>query len=60
MTACSKCRSEDLVGFELEPQGTPLRFTHCRNCEHRWWTSVSEASVIRLPDVLERIGGRAA
>lgn len=59
MDTCPQCRSTDLVGFTLAPAGETLRFSHCRDCEHHWWTTVEE-SAIHLPDVLERIGSRAA
>jgi hypothetical protein len=56
MTACPQCRSSDLVGFTLAPTGQPLRFSHCRGCEHRWWTDLEEGTAIHLPDVLTHIG----
>jgi hypothetical protein len=60
METCPHCRSRDVVGFTLAPKGHPLRFGHCRGCEHRWWTDPQGGATIRLPDVLDHIGGRAA
>ena len=60
MDSCPRCRSRNVVGFTLTPTGRPLRFTHCRSCEHRWWTDVEGRAALRLPDVLEQIGGHAA
>lgn len=52
MPNCPNCRSNDVVGFTLSPAGQALRFTHCRDCEHRWWIGREEAAALRLPDVL--------
>jgi hypothetical protein len=60
MDSCPHCRSRDLVGFTLAPTGQPLRFAHCRSCEHRWWTDLEGGAAIRLPDVLTQIGRPAA
>ena len=60
MNRCPRCRSGDLVGFTLAPSGQRLYFAHCRSCEHRWWTSLAEGAAVRLPDVLDKIGGHAA
>jgi hypothetical protein len=60
MQTCPHCRSGDLVGFTLAPAGQPLRFNHCRSCEHRWWTDLEEGTSVRLRKVLDQIGGRAA
>ncbi len=59
MTACPSCTSTDVVGFTLAPKGEPLRFTHCRNCEHRWWGATAHDDTLSLPDVLGRIGAAA-
>jgi hypothetical protein len=52
---CPNCRSRDVVGFALAPAGQPLRFSHCRGCEHRWWTETEGGSTVRLPDVLDHM-----
>ena len=39
---------------QLSLKGIPTRFAHCRSCEHRVWTDVSEASSMTLDDVLVR------
>jgi hypothetical protein len=44
-----------VVGFDLAPQGEAVRFTHCRNCEHRWWRQAAQASPVGLDVVLDRI-----
>jgi formate dehydrogenase maturation protein FdhE len=55
MTTCPACTSSDVVGFTLAPKGEPLRFTHCRNCEHRWWESTAEHDTVALDRVLSHI-----
>jgi transcription elongation factor Elf1 len=60
MKTCPHCQSQDIVGFTLAPKGHPLHFSHCRSCEHRWWVDVEVGNAVRLPDVLDQIGGRAA
>jgi hypothetical protein len=59
MTTCPRCASSDVVGFDLAPRGEPVRFTHCRGCEHRWWQEVEEAAPVPLGTVLDRIATRA-
>jgi transcription elongation factor Elf1 len=59
MTKCPRCSSTDVVGFTLAPRGEPLEFTHCRNCEHRWWAEPQENTTLGLTDVLQRIGTAA-
>jgi hypothetical protein len=56
MSTCRSCASQDVVGFTLAPSGEPLRFTHCRNCEHHWWQAASDDGGLALVEVLERIG----
>jgi hypothetical protein len=60
METCVHCRSGDVVGFTLAPKGQPLRFCHCRSCEHRWWTDPRGGTAVPLTAVLDHIGGRAA
>lgn len=55
MATCPNCSSTDVVDFVLTPKGEPLRFIHCRHCEHRWWEAVAEGVEIRLPDALDRL-----
>lgn len=55
MTTCPSCTSPDVVGFDLAPKGEPVRFTHCRNCEHRWWHEVEQSTAVELEIVLDRI-----
>lgn len=54
MSQCPKCASSDLMIVQLSLKGIPTRFAHCRSCEHRVWTDVSEASSMTLDDVLVR------
>lgn len=49
---CPKCTGADLVRIELTPNGRPLMFTTCRQCEHRWWTDLDGHSVVGLAQVL--------
>jgi formate dehydrogenase maturation protein FdhE len=55
MTTCPSCASPDVVGFTLAPKGEPLQFTHCRNCEHRWWQAIEQRSTVALGVVLDHI-----
>ncbi|MBA2530394.1 MAG: hypothetical protein H0V19_10640 [Euzebyales bacterium] len=55
MSMCPQCISTDLVTVGLETGGGPVRFCHCRHCEHRWWTDPARGAVIALPDVLDRV-----
>jgi formate dehydrogenase maturation protein FdhE len=59
MTTCPSCASADIVGFTLAPKGEPLQFTHCRNCEHRWWRQIEQTETLALGDVLGRISTAA-
>lgn len=53
MSMCPKCGSPDTVGFTLNPGAKPLRLTHCRGCENRWW--VDGRTTVALHDVLTTI-----
>jgi hypothetical protein len=55
MAACPRCRSADLVRIDLRPGGGLLRFSACRNCEHRWWVRPGDHETVRLPDVVEAV-----
>ena len=57
MSQCAKCHSSDLVTVTMTLAKAPVLFTHCRACEHRWWTDVDGGSTITLDDVLTRAGG---
>jgi len=35
---CPSCRSDDLVTVRVTMGPEPVNFSHCRACEHRWWT----------------------
>ncbi len=56
MAHCAKCRSSNLVTVTMTLAKAPVLFTHCRACEHRWWTDVEGGQSIPLRDVLERAG----
>ncbi len=56
MAHCAKCRSSNLVTVTMTLAKAPVLFTHCRACEHRWWTTVEGGQSIPLRDVLERAG----
>ena len=55
MASCPKCVSTDLVSVGMTLAGGPVRFTHCRRCENRWWTDAAADAVVTLPTVLARI-----
>lgn len=54
MNSCPTCSSTDLVSVHMTLPKGPVLFSHCRACEHRWWTDAQEAATITLPDVLDR------
>ncbi|MDP8970917.1 MAG: hypothetical protein M3N52_10580 [Actinomycetota bacterium] len=54
MTAC-RCGSANLVEIDLAPAGRPVRFSTCRDCEHRWWSDVAGTGALRLDDVLSLV-----
>ncbi len=54
MSHCPKCASSDLMIVQLSLKGVPTLFAHCRSCEHRVWTDLSEAARLTLDDVLVR------
>ena len=51
--SCPTCMSADLVAVDLQIAREPVRFCHCRSCEHRWWTSAGGPLV--LNSVLSRV-----
>jgi hypothetical protein len=57
---CAGCGSTDLLEIELTADGSPVRFSTCRDCEHRWWTDLSETTRIGVADVLQRVRVKAA
>lgn len=58
MHTCPACRSADVVDVQISLNAGPVRFEHCRDCEHRWWTDAEQEAVIDLGDVLEKVAGR--
>lgn len=52
MRTCRSCRATDLFEMDLTVGAAPVRFAHCRACEHRWWTQDSGAQVLGLREVL--------
>lgn len=56
--SCPQCRSADLVDVQISLREGAVRFEHCRNCEHRWWTDAEQQSVINLGDVLDKVATR--
>jgi formate dehydrogenase maturation protein FdhE len=58
MQHCPNCQSTNLVNIDIKLEAGPLRFDHCRRCEHRWWTDTAESSSVDLRGVLERVASR--
>lgn len=54
MNSCPNCQSSNLVRVEMTLSGGPVRFAHCRRCEHRWWTDPEGNSVLPLRTVLDK------
>jgi hypothetical protein len=54
MDQCRNCQSSNLVRVEMTLSGGPVRFAHCRRCEHRWWVDSDGNTVLLLQDVLEK------
>jgi formate dehydrogenase maturation protein FdhE len=54
MGGCPNCASTDLVSIDMTLRGEGMRFSHCRRCEHRWWTDTSRGVPISLAEVLSR------
>ncbi len=54
-TTCEKCQSDDLLVVQLAPRDRQMRFTTCRNCEHRWWEDAEVGTDLRLDSVIEQI-----
>jgi hypothetical protein len=55
VSTCGKCKSSDLVQIELTPVGRSVRFSTCRACEHRWWTTSDGDVALELRDVLDLV-----
>lgn len=51
-TTCPNCASGDLLVVSLVPRDTPLRFTTCRHCEHRWWQDAAAGVEVTLSSVI--------
>jgi hypothetical protein len=56
MGSCTNCGSTDLVHIEMSLRGGPVGFSHCRRCEHRWWSDAEVGHTLPLAAVL----GKAA
>ena len=52
---CPKCASEDLLVVRLVPQDTPMRFSTCRHCEHRWWEDADAGVDVALASVIHEL-----
>jgi hypothetical protein len=56
MGSCTNCGSTNLVHIEMRLRGGPVGFSHCRRCEHRWWSDAEVGRTLPLAAVL----GKAA
>jgi formate dehydrogenase maturation protein FdhE len=52
LAMCPNCDSADLVKVEMAVGEQPVRFSHCRRCEYRWWADRDTGSRLPLADVL--------
>ncbi len=59
MQACPNCRSQDLTRVDMRIGEEKVRFSRCRDCEHRWWVGAVGARTIGLTDVLARVAAAA-
>ena len=51
--ACPTCGGSHLTTLSMTlPDGTPVRFTSCRNCEHRRWDA--DGAELSIDVVLDR------
>lgn len=49
---CPKCRSTDQVKVGLKLDGRDVAFSHCRDCEQRWYTTAAGERRLSLDEVL--------
>lgn len=50
---CPRCTSSDLLVVHLTPVDTPMRFSTCRHCEHRWWEEAGSGTDVPLRLVID-------
>jgi transcription elongation factor Elf1 len=55
MAHCPDCSSDNLVTVDMTLNGGPVKFAHCRRCEHRWWTDATDGGALALPQVLHKV-----
>jgi transposase-like protein len=55
MVGCPQCNSTSLVNIAMTLNGGPVKFFHCRSCEHRWWLDATHGASIALPEVLDKV-----